>query len=251
MYEHLKALRESENLTQEEFGGLFGIKKTTYQGYESGKREPDSDFWIAVAEKYNVSIDYLMGFTDDPKRSKYATPSKLDQKYAALDDYGRRLVDLVIDAETERVRVQKAEVETVVVDLGTIRRYLSRPAAGTNGMVEGEDYEDIPRTADMPSGADFCVVVSGDSMEPYIHRGETVYVSETAAIEPLDVGVWVIDGATYIKQYYPLDDGGMMLLSANPDREAANIHIHPDGNQSVQCFGKVLGIKKLPIPVYR
>lgn len=251
MYEHLKALRESENLTQEEFGGLFGIKKTTYQGYESGKREPDSDFWIAVAEKYNVSIDYLMGFTDDPKRSKYATPSKLDQKYAALDDYGRRLVDLVIDAETERVRVQKAEVETVVVDLGTIRRYLYAPAAGPGGMVDGVDYEDIPRTADMPSGADFCVVVSGDSMEPYIKDGATVYVSETAAIEPLEVGVWTVDGELYVKQYYPLDDGGMMLLSANPDREAANIHIYPDGNQSVQCFGKVLGIKKLPLPEYR
>ena len=76
-------------------------------------------------------------------------------------------------------------------------------------------------------------------------------MSETAAIEPLDVSVWVVDGATYIKQYYPLDDGGMMLLSANPEREASNIHIYPDGNQSVQCFGKVLGIKKLPLPEYR
>ena len=251
MYENLKALRKEKGMSQAQFAESIHIPTNTYSNYEKRVREPDSDFWIAVAEKYNVSIDYLMGFTDDPKRSKYATPSKLDQKYAALDDYGRRIVDLVMDAETERVRVQKAEVETVVVDLGTIRRYLSRPAAGPNGMVEGEDYEDIPRTADMPSGADFCVVVSGDSMEPYIHRGETVYVSETAAIEPLDVGVWVIDGATYIKQYYPLDDGGMMLLSANPDREAANIHIHPDGNQSVQCFGKVLGIKKLPLPEYR
>ena len=173
------------------------------------------------------------------------------QSFRVLDGHGKKLVRLILDAETERVRAQAAQVETTVIDLGTIRRYLSRPAAGPNGMVEGEDYEDIPRTADMPSGADFCVVVSGDSMEPYIKHGETVYVSETAAIEPLDVSVWVVDGATYIKQYYPLDDGGMMLLSANPDREAANIHIHPDGNQSVQCFGKVLGIKKLPLPVYR
>ena len=190
-----------------------------------------------------------------PSRSEASLQSSEEyailQSFRALDGHGKKLVRLILDAETERVMVQKAEVETVVVDLGTIRRYLSRPAAGPNGMVEGEDYEDIPRTADMPSGADFCVVVSGDSMEPYIKHGETVYVSETAAIEPLDVGVWVIDGATYIKQYYPLDDGGMMLLSANPDREAANIHIHPDGNQSVQCFGKVLNIKKLPLPVYR
>ena len=190
-----------------------------------------------------------------PSRSEASLQSSEEyailQSFRALDGHGKKLVRLILDAETERVMVQKAEVETVVVDLGTIRRYLSRPAAGPNGMVEGEDYEDIPRTADMPSGADFCVVVSGDSMEPYIKHGETVYVSETAAIEPLDVSVWVIDGATYIKQYYPLDDGGMMLLSANPEREAANIHIHPDGNQSVQCFGKVLNIKKLPLPVYR
>jgi phage repressor protein C with HTH and peptisase S24 domain len=118
-------------------------------------------------------------------------------------------------------------------------------------MVEGEDYEDIPRTADMPEEADFCVVVSGDSMEPYIKDGQTVFVSETAAIEPLEVGVWSVDGAAYVKMYYPLDDGGLMLLSANPDREASNLHIRPGGNQSVQYFGKVLGIKKLPLPMYR
>lgn len=251
MYENLKALRKEKGLSQAAFAESIHIPTNTYSNYEKRVREPDSDFWIAVAEKYNVSIDYLMGFTDDPKRSKFATPSKLEQKYAALDDYGRRLVDLVIDAETERVRVQKAEVETVVVDLGTIRRYLYAPAAGPGGMVDGVDYEDIPRTADMPSGADFCVVVSGDSMEPYIKDGETVYVSETAAIEPLEVGVWTVDGELYVKQYYPLDDGGLKLLSANPDRETANIHIHPDGNQSMTYWGKVLGIKKLPLPEYR
>jgi phage repressor protein C with HTH and peptisase S24 domain len=198
----------------------------------------------------------IQALAEEPAEGKGPEPQTSDetaivQIYRALDGHGKKLVRLILDAETDRVRAQAAQAETPVIDLGTIRRYLSRPAAGPGGMVEGEDYEDIPRTTDMPEGADFCVVVSGDSMEPYIKHGETVYVSETAAIEPLDVGVWVIDGATYIKQYYPLDDGGMMLLSANPEREAANIHIHPDGNQSVQCFGKVLGIKKLPLPEYR
>lgn len=251
MYENLKALRESLNMKQKDMAAALNLAPNTYNNYENRVREPNSDFWIAVATKYDVSIDWLMGFADDPKRSKYATPSKLDQKYAALDDYGRRVVDLVIDAETERVQAQAKASEAVVVDLGTIRRYLSRPAAGPGGMVEGEDYEDIPRTADMPEEADFCVVVSGDSMEPYIKDGQTVFVSETAAIEPLEVGVWTVDGETYVKQYFPLDDGGLMLLSANPDREGANIHIYPSGNQTMMYWGKVLGIKKLPLPVYR
>lgn len=172
------------------------------------------------------------------------------QGYRALDRHGKNLVRLVIDAEADRIREQEAAAAPVI-DLGTIRRYLYRPAAGLNGMIEGEDYEDIPRTPEMPHGADFCVKVSGDSMEPYIKAGETVYVSETAAIRPLEVGVWTVDGAPYIKQYYPLDDGGVMLLSANPDREAANIHIHPDGNQTMVYWGKVLGIKKLPLPEYK
>lgn len=249
MYEHLKALRESENLTQEEFGGLFGIKKTTYQGYESGKREPDSDFWIAVAEKYNVSIDYLMGFTDDPKRSKYATPSKLDQKYAALDDYGRRIVDLVMDAETDRVRAQAAQAETPVIDLGTIRHYLYSPAAGPDGLAEDE-FEDIPRTEDMPRGADFCVTLSGDSMEPYLHDGQLIFVARDRQVDRLDVGVWYYQGGTYVKQLDKREDA-IYLLSANPDREAANLRIPYESAHDLRCYGKVLGIKKLPLPVYR
>lgn len=251
MYENLKALRESLNMKQKDMAAALNLAPNTYNNYENRVREPNSDFWIAVATKYDVSIDWLMGFADDPKRSKYATPSKLDQKYAALDDYGRRVVDLVIDAETDRVQAQAKAAEAVVVDLGTIRRYLSRPAAGVGGMVEGEDYEDIPRTPDMPPEADFCLVVSGDSMEPYIKNGETVFVSETAPIQPLEIGVWTVDGEAYIKQYYPLDDGGLMLLSANPAREAANLHIHPSGNQTTIYWGKVLGMKKLPFPKYR
>lgn len=66
MYENLKKLRESLGLTQEQFGNSVGVGKTAYNNYETGKREPRSEFWIAIAEKYHVSIDYLMGHKDDP-----------------------------------------------------------------------------------------------------------------------------------------------------------------------------------------
>lgn len=66
MYPRLKELRERLGLTQAEFGQSIGIAKSTYNNYETGIRAPKSDFWIAVAQKYNVTIDYLMGFSDDP-----------------------------------------------------------------------------------------------------------------------------------------------------------------------------------------
>ena len=84
MYANLKALRESLHMKQDEFGASVGVKKTTYQGYETGQREPRSDFWIAVAETYRVSIDYLMGFTDDPKGTKYGEEFHVSQEEKQL-----------------------------------------------------------------------------------------------------------------------------------------------------------------------
>ena len=56
-------------MTQKEFAASIGIPSTTYRGYEFGEREPKSDFWMAVAQKYGVTIDYLMGFSNDPKKT--------------------------------------------------------------------------------------------------------------------------------------------------------------------------------------
>ena len=88
-------------------------------------------------------------------------------------------------------------------------------------------------------------------MEPYIKDGSLVFVKEDAPLNPMDVGVFFVDGSTYVKQYVPSYDGSVYLLSANPDREDANITISASSTSSLVCFGKVLLDKKLPEPSYR
>lgn len=248
---NLKALRETRGMKQSDFAETLDMKPSTYAGYENGSRDPSTDIWISVSERYRVSIDYLMGQTDNPHGTKFAGKSKIEERYSALDNHGKKLIDTILDLELERAGTIIQMPETPIIDLGTIRKYLSRPAAGVNGLVEGEDYEDIPRTPDMPKNADFCLVVSGDSMEPYIHDGETVYITESDPLHDMDVGVFSVDGATYVKQYAPSYDGSLYLLSANPERESANITISKNSNQNVQYFGKVILKKKLPPPHYK
>ena len=92
MYGHLKELRESLGLTQEEFGKSVGVAKTTYNNYEKGERDPKSDFWIAVAQKYGVTIDYLMGYSDDPKKIRKEntpTPSSADARVLTQEELSR------------------------------------------------------------------------------------------------------------------------------------------------------------------
>lgn len=246
---NLRKLREEyAKMDQKPFAKQFDVGNTTYSNYENDITEPKFKFLRDVALKYEVSMDFLLDLTDDPHGTRFGGKSQLDERYSTLDAHGKRLVDAVMDIELGRV--EQPAPEPKIIDLGTIRKYLSRPAAGVNGLVEGEDYEDIPRTPDMPKEADFCLVVSGDSMEPYIHDGEMIYINEKAQLEDSDVAVFVVDGATYVKQFVPSDDGNTYLLSANPKRQDANITIYKTGNQNVQYFGKVILKKKLPRPLY-
>jgi len=60
----IKELRQNKNLTQEEFGKIFGIVKSTVSMYESGKSTPDDELKKKIANYFNVTLDYLMGVTD-------------------------------------------------------------------------------------------------------------------------------------------------------------------------------------------
>jgi len=60
----LKAERESNGWTQEQFAELLGVSNGTVSGYERNYREPDFDTLIKIAKQLNVSIDYLLGYSD-------------------------------------------------------------------------------------------------------------------------------------------------------------------------------------------
>lgn len=196
------------------------------------------------------AIQKLIAVGLESVASKEAKPEplKIEPKYKQLDSHGRRVVDLVVDAELSRVIAEARE--TPVYDLPTIRHYLYSPAAGPDGMISGEDYEDIPVTPETPKNADFCLTVSGHSMEPVLYDGQMIYISEREPVQPLEVGVFYYQGGTYVKQYGPEPDGSVTLLSVNPSCEENNVTLKPDEVPSLVCFGKVLGVKRLPRPTY-
>lgn len=65
--ERLKELRASRNLTQKEVADSVGMAPMAYQRYEYGTREPAYQKLIALADFYDVSLDYLVGRSDDPE----------------------------------------------------------------------------------------------------------------------------------------------------------------------------------------
>lgn len=63
----LKEIREDKDLLQVSVANAIGIKQQQYSEYEIGKRLIPIDKLDKLADFYNVSIDYLVGRTDEKK----------------------------------------------------------------------------------------------------------------------------------------------------------------------------------------
>jgi len=70
----LKEARLRKRYSQIEAAKLLGISNGTLSGYERNYRDPDTDILKKMAELYEVSIDYLLGKTDDPNPVKEKLP---------------------------------------------------------------------------------------------------------------------------------------------------------------------------------
>jgi transcriptional regulator with XRE-family HTH domain len=76
----LKRLREDTGLQQQEMATKLGITRTTYHYYETGKREPDHETLVFLANEFGVTTDYLLGKTDYPQTVlKFDIPKELQQ----------------------------------------------------------------------------------------------------------------------------------------------------------------------------
>lgn len=72
----LKLLRKEQNLTQEELAKVLNYTRTAVSGYESGRNEPSYDVLKTLSEYFDVSIDYLLGKTEDRKSDKLISQEK-------------------------------------------------------------------------------------------------------------------------------------------------------------------------------
>lgn len=63
-YQRIRDLREDRDLTQAQVGKAIHIPQHTYAYYESGQRMIPPHVLCALADFYNVSVDYLLGRTD-------------------------------------------------------------------------------------------------------------------------------------------------------------------------------------------
>ena len=81
--ERLLDLRKDAGLTQDELAAILNINKHSISAYEREKSEPPDVIKIGIANHFHVSVDYLLGLTDDP--SPHTSHHSINQQRVYLD----------------------------------------------------------------------------------------------------------------------------------------------------------------------
>jgi len=67
--ERLRRLRERRRVSRYVVSELCGLNRSAIRRYERGEREPGLKELVSIADYFEVSLDYLTGLTDNPRRN--------------------------------------------------------------------------------------------------------------------------------------------------------------------------------------
>ena len=240
--ENLKRARENAGLTQTQAAQKIGVSDGTYKNYEQGKREPNGDKLVPIANAFGVTTDYLLGRpTAQPptdalerlftEKSFSALEEELLRKYMELPHEARQAVVRFINDATAKALQRKNG--TAPQKLLVMKRSLHKVSAGTGYDLNDSDaWETVTvKDTDDSRKADFLLEIEGDSMETTFHDGETVCVQQTPCVEVGEIGVFWVDGCGYIKEL-----GNGCLISHNSSYDPIPLQ----GTEN-RCVGRVLG----------
>ncbi|PCF53185.1 peptidase S24 [Staphylococcus delphini] len=228
--DRLKQIMSERKISQSELSRRTGIGRNSISDYLNGKYEAKQDKVFELAKVLNVNEAWLMGFDISKNRE---IENSITSIYDQLTPPRQQNVLNYAHGQLEE---QNDEVNNIVHTTKLKRIHAS--AAGVVGEELFDDIyeEEIEFEADkVPKGADYCVLVNGDSMEPMIRDGSCAFIKKTDTVSDGTIALVIVDGAGYIKRVDIYDDV-IRLVSLNPKYEDIIVQSHHD----MKVFGKVV-----------
>ena len=226
----LAKARKSKHLSQPKVAeelNKMGIDKTnkTISAWEKGLAEPNASALMAISK--------ILGITDIYDRYYGDTP---EHPITLLNDEGRAKVDEYIELLLASGKYNKKTAEIIEFIPREVKLFYLPASAGPGEFMDASDGFDMITLPDnAPEDTDFMIKIQGDSMEPQFMDGETVYVRQQESVENGEIGIFGLEGKSYIKKLRSTPDGNY-LISLNPKYDPIPINA-----EEFKVFGKVVG----------
>ena len=85
--ERIRSLRESAKLSQVKMGEIVGAKQSSLNRYEQDQTSPSYETLVRYADYFDVSLDYIMGRTDDPQGKLYECKPKFEESDPGMEKF--------------------------------------------------------------------------------------------------------------------------------------------------------------------
>ncbi len=206
----LRELRQKCDYTQAEVTDKMErlglqIKRFHISRWENGYNRPTIEQFLGLCKIYGVRDVYqVFGEYDYSELSYRLNKAGRDK----LEEYQQLLI------ASKLYEPEPYEEKIVEFPSRTAPLYLLGASAGSGLFLDSADYEMVVVPDDVPISATFGLHVSGDSMEPTLFDGETIWVHQQPTLENGDIGIFLVDGDAFVKEYRMTDEG-VFLISHN------------------------------------
>jgi len=223
--------RKKLGLSQPELAELLGKEghELTYKAiskWEKNYSEPSVTIFFSLCKILGITNMYEAYFGTNP-----------DDPLSTLNENGKKKALDYIDLLHDSGKYEKP-VCKIIPFIRKIDIYQNAVSAGTGNFITDGPKATIEVNDEdiIPDAATFGVLISGDSMMPYYEHGQIAWVHQQETLENGDIGIFLLNGESYIKKLKTSKDG-TYLISLNdkyPPREVKPEH-------SFYVFGKVVG----------
>jgi SOS-response transcriptional repressor LexA len=223
----LAELRRDKKLMQKDVAARlagYGVNVTakTIYNWEKGVAQPNARQFIALCDVLGVD-DVLWRFAGIHK-GPYTGLNQAGRKKA------REFIDLLFYIDMYRDDPQEEPVRPRL-----LRLYDIPASAGTGNFLDESGYQMIEAPGYVPSGVDFALRLSGDSMEPLLQDGQIIWIKTQQVLNSGDIGIFIYSGDVYCKKLI-IEGGNAYLRSVNP--KYGDIEVKDD--YGLRTIGKVV-----------
>ena len=230
--EFINKRRKELNMSIDDLVAESGIPKGTLSKITAGiNTNPTLSTVETLCKALKCSINDAVGFVSESD-SFTIDEQKMIKKYRALDEHGKKIVDFALNEEYDR-STEQDEGELIQTNCIVLTMYEDAVSAGTGEYLnDGRCVEVTVDETPLTERADFILRVSGDSMEPTYYDGDKVLVQNAVELNVGEIGIFVLNGQGYIKEYRP--EG---LLSHNKKYGIIKV----GENDRCEVVGRVIG----------
>lgn len=236
--DRLKEMKKNSGMTTSEISQQSGIPEPTLEKLFAGAtKEPKLETMKHLVHFLGYSLDDLYKENSKILRVDFGAkkaPSQRDEAdeiadvFRKLDEHGKGAVRAILNFEHASAVAEhrqagtkkpKTKVKQRSDGLGDVEVFDQPSAAGLGNYLSdiASHIEQYPANV-IPEGTEFGVRISGNSMAPNIPDKATAFVQSKIAIEPGQVGIFLLNGESFCKKLeVDREKQEIRLVSFNPD----------------------------------